>query len=598
MFGSIDIKQVFKSLSVGIVFGLFIQLLGLVICFCLDVSLGSLSHTFYWLGLLLGTFFVNSKSINSRSSVVLSIIINVSVTLLLVLMAKQFYSLNYDGMESHQETIVCLTSGWNPIKDSGFAEAEKFKETYPLLVDSKYAPGGTSLRVGYLLSAVIVKATGSMESGKAINLIYSWMLFVISMWVFLDVFKRKLPSVFLSLLVVLNPISIVQWFSYYADGQLAVVFSALILLIVSSWRSVDVYKTILFCMLALVLAASKLVGIGLVGLIVGVIFLRILYLNRRNTKQLSKIVAGFTLFVGLAIMVGHLSGYYDLKKNDFPFHPARISGILDPEKLDYWIGAEIPGSSKAYPMKGMNRFEQFVASNFSSSNISREKLLWKLPFTVQAEELNTFRGIHTDLRLGAFGPLYGGLLLLALFCFFAYLINVNPRQWDRSMLGILLVLLLPCFFLPTWWARWIPQMWLLPLVLLILGAHASAPNVENRKNARMIDLSASGSTVRFMSKVGLGLMFINSFIVLICNLSGHYREKIQVEGELDEVESWNSPVVMFSHEFLSNRLWLADRGIAFEIVKKPFEDADKIFTRSGTRLKKIDKDLMDYGSDK
>ncbi|MBK8142070.1 MAG: hypothetical protein IPK57_14595, partial [Chitinophagaceae bacterium] len=127
-----------------------------------------------------------------------------------ILIAGFFYDTSADGLVYHQETIYQLKTGWNPVNK--------------ILPDSvnqaiwinHYAKGAE------IPQASIYSMTNRIETGKATNIILlagSFFLTASALSVFGRLTMRKV--LLLSGLLVLNPVTINQLFTYYVDGQLA-----------------------------------------------------------------------------------------------------------------------------------------------------------------------------------------------------------------------------------------------------------------------------------------------------------------------------------------------------------------------------------------
>jgi hypothetical protein len=543
--------------------------------------LNTSSQYLFWASLIVSAFVCHSLILGERGKKLLvngtkQIFTLLALTFLSIYLSSFFRSLNYDGMETHQEKIIALANGWNPIQDPYFHEADI--ENNILLKDCKIVNGGGEFRVNYILSALIYKATGKIETGKTLNFLYLIVYSAISFYVighFLKGFNHGIST----LIAILNPIIIVQLYSYYVDGQLAALYGSILLLCLFLCKERKISTIIAIILLGMILVGTKKVGIGLLGLALPLTFIAIIIRSQRKLKWISITSISSVCIIFVGIFGGEKLGLWD-SSNGFPFTPSRIITLMDSETMDYWLGTEIPGSDRPYPMRGMNRMEQFWASNMSETHILREEIRWKKPFTISQSEFDFLKSIAVDLRMGGFGPLYGGIFLISLLVL-AHQIIFHLKE-SRILLYLLLVLILPCFFLPTWWARWIPFMWLFPLV--IFGYVITKSKIQNLQRLSIIRFGKNSPTLIAISYLGMIIMALNIALVSTSNIYGHINENRNIDQDLHKIESWNTPVVIFTGPFKSNRVWFYERNIPFTMVDHEFEDPKLIFLRTRTQV--------------
>jgi len=141
-----------------------------------------------------------------------------------------------------------------------------------------------------------------------------------------------------------------------------------------------------------------------------------------------------------------------------PFHPyagwTSVVGLESPE---------IFGNN-------MDRVRRLAVSLFSKSEVLPiPSFKLKLPFTFSLDEIQAFA--YPDVRMGGFGPLFSGAIVLSV----AILVVLFWKyRWRLLRAAHLLVLMSLIFisalsFSESWWARYAPQVWMLPLVTAIVG---------------------------------------------------------------------------------------------------------------------------------
>jgi hypothetical protein len=134
------------------------------------------------------------------------------------------------------------------------------------------------------------------------------------------------------------------------------------------------------------------------------------------------------------------------------------------------------------------RLLMLTESLFSQSSNDRQWPRWKIPFTVSKTELEEF--VIPDARIGGFGPWFGGTVILSALAIVLLTVSQlrNPKPpssrrekrqitTDSLRIGcyVLFGLVGSCLVNPAaWWARYVPQLWLVPvIVLLLLRIHQS-----------------------------------------------------------------------------------------------------------------------------
>jgi hypothetical protein len=118
----------------------------------------------------------------------------------------------------------------------------------------------------------------------------------------------------------------------------------------------------------------------------------------------------------------------------------------------------------------LNRVEKLFHSLFSASQDQPDVTRLTAPFTIHRSELAAFR--MPDVRVSEFGPLFGGALILATLI----LVRAWPRapRMAHAVACALALMLLSAGVNPeAWWARWAPQLWLLPAIALVVGFAAA-----------------------------------------------------------------------------------------------------------------------------
>jgi hypothetical protein len=244
---------------------------------------------------------------------------------------------------------------------------------------------------------------------------------------------------------------------------------------------------------------------------------------------LAIVVAGYNPYVTNTIHKGH------------PFYP-----IAGKNKIDAIVHMIPP------PLKNHNTIERFVASTFSQcdnvSEGSSAQLHYKIPFTFSTNEIKVLQS--EGIRLGGFGVLWSGIFLISII---GAVIAIVSRHFEsRKYLMLILFAIVGSVALNpvSWWARFVPQLWLFPvavLTVLLIQQHALW-----KRNA---------------IKSVFALMLANSMIIAAVYLYSAYSNTTKANKVFDELKSRTAPVYVYTDIFSPNTLKLKYHNIPYIEVK-------------------------------
>jgi hypothetical protein len=395
------------------------------------------------------TYFImyNQQLENPREILVFSAFSALVVIGISVLVAGFFYDVTYDGQAYHQETLIQLKNGWNP-----------YYQTLPESVNqalyiNHYAKGAE------ITQSTIYVFSNRIETGKATNLILLAGSFLITLSLILQLGITNLKkSVVLSLLLAFNPITFNQLLTYYVDGQLA---TLLLCFFVAGILVIRQPKTAHLTLLAAVI----IIGVNIK--FTAVVYVALFTLALLGWLLLDKQIAKFKriFFTSLAAgLFGLLIGFNPYVTNtvqyQHPFYP-----LMGKNKIDI-ISYNLPSG-----LEGKSMLNKFLLSNFShTDNIppyQDKKPELKLPFTFNKTDIGN--AWQVDTRIGGFGPMFSGILLLSGLILILFLF-CGAKRSIQKLLYFLLVIAVSVIIIPeSWWARYIPQLWFFPLILLLVS---------------------------------------------------------------------------------------------------------------------------------
>ncbi|MGC8810924.1 MAG: hypothetical protein ACP5Q3_11810, partial [bacterium] len=486
-----------------------------------------------------------------------ALIFLVSSFFISLIISRNFFDLSYDGQAYHQEAIIQLYRGWNPFYEQ--LTSSDCNNMHRWL--NHYSKGV------WFYVTILFAATKDIEAGKLFHL---WLMMA-SFLTTLSFLRRvlrfpRLQAFIISFLVAFNPVSIYQSLSFYLDGQLMSLMVIFIVALAFIFRESKRFYYYLLGMATIVLINIKLTAGIYAGLII-IGFIGILWATSR-LEQLRKTLIWILLsfFLGF-VLIGFNPYVTNTLYKGNPFYPA-----LGTDRSDYTF-PQFPAN-----FIGKNSFTLLFYSIFSKSDNVRgpeKRAYLKIPFTISKEELNAFT--DTNAKQGGFGPLFSGailfsflIIILALFSLHAELKKKRTKNFisiskehsaeqgflTNIYLGLfcLALLLTTCLINPaSSLARFIPQMWLFPIISVLLA------------------YSLKKKFVRFIGHLILLIMILNNFLIgyvyysynlSITNLYNKRLQKLAVESQLNPLHFY------FGHFLSSNTLRFNRFGIIYEVVQK------------------------------
>jgi hypothetical protein len=175
------------------------------------------------------------------------------------------------------------------------------------------------------------------------------------------------------------------------------------------------------------------------------------------------------LFIVAVVVIGYNPYITNTKIYGHPLYPVYGANSVD-----------IISDQSPAEFAGLNRFAKAFRSYFGETdNIlasSGDRIRLKIPLTFSREEVKRLDDF--DLRVAGFGPLFSGFVLLAvaLYGLFAFMAlatggvslgaKFRLRDYPLEIMAALF-LITACSIPEFWWARFSPQLWLIPILLLM-----------------------------------------------------------------------------------------------------------------------------------
>ena len=507
-------------------YNLSITILGIVTSIFILTTVGGLFHIpvnpFYVLiPLIAGCYYIKTQS-TDKMDFLKQILILLILTMLFYFISISVWDFSWDGRSSHIATAILYKNGWLPVYQN-YADFAELCNVY----ERSAFWGNCYLHFTEIVGANIYKITNLIESAKTINFIMLFCLFMYSFVIFKGLFQnKKFIPILMSALLVINPVCICEWFTNDIDLHIYISFTILLLTLIKIERQRETDKKDLFVFVcsSLMLAMTKFTGSMYLFLICSIYF-AYLFLQKRNVKKFIKSV----LVVGGLIAVTGVNPFYtNFRDFGHPFHP-----LFGTNKINI-IDESIP-----YGFQNMSNIERFLRSTFSESVQSmnnavdqaeqmRKPVILKIPFTINIKSfLNTF--CFADVRVGGFGYFWSGILLLSLlFLPFIRFRNKNEKNifWLSESIIIITTLANP----HAWWARYVPQFWLFPILILLFGF--AQENFKNNITKHFKSLLLCLITISIIA---------NCFIIFKQNFMFNIFSTIQMHKSYDYIDSVKKP---------------------------------------------------------
>lgn len=482
--------------------------------------------------------------------VFIKVMIWASVALVISLaLSSLIYDWSWDGQSYHAEGVMLLANGWNPV-------------TQPL-PEGEYAQLlSFSSKGPWVTEATIFQATHSIEAAKGVNLAILIATFGVTFAALSNVPKIKpRPAIYLTFLMVLNPVSIVQIFSFYIDVQLACYITILISLILL----LEFTEPKSMLNLSLMVISILLINIKLNGAVYLVIFV-VGYLgwqlwHRQFKPALNYIrwlAGGFVLGVLIVGYNPYITQYVTQTfQHGNPFYPTQWDGL-------FLITPNTPAN-----LIGKDRFTKMGISLFSASSDSKLEANPKVPFTVSRRELNAF--LSANVRSAGFGPFFSGVLLLCLLTiviFFIY--SRNSFKISLTFFLSAMVVFSSLIVSEGWWARYAPQFWLAPILLTLA--------ITTLRTQRLVQL---------INYFAIGTLAVNVIMICTVYLAYIYPEQMRYQNDMKVIKTWteqNGNLPIYSAEFPITQLRLEESNIPYSEIdpdKCPEEYKQRILPSYG-----------------
>ena len=420
--------------------------------FLFGASVGRLQAT---CGILLALFLLLRQHRGARARW-LSLSCLIAVLAACLFISAVTVDITYDGWAYHQPGVIALSHGWNPVTEPVFgtwwarySRSIGYPSNGPLIDDLSTTVYPKAL---WILGAQAVVWGLPLDAGKYPALL---LIFVVGLTALRALRLRHIPNSWaypLSVLTAFNPVCVVQSTTFYVDGALGSCLAILIF----SLLSYDVTRSGRDLVLALcaALLACNLKFTGPVYTALVLLPFAVGWLLERRVVARGLLICGIAASVLLAASINPY--FTNLRDFGSPVYPLNKWDVMEDQMS--------AGFLEEHSVKKL-----LISLTFSNladrafDNPATDERNFTSPFQSRGfEEFKKFGGT-ADLRIGGFGPFFGITIAVTLLA--ASLLILGPRigiGFAAVALGTLLSIVVNP---QMWWARLVPQMWLLPILV-------------------------------------------------------------------------------------------------------------------------------------
>jgi hypothetical protein len=460
-----------------------------------------------------------------------------AVILSSVFFAGQFYDMSWDGLWYHQTAVFQMANGWNPIYDP-------LHNFTPHLQDwvRHYAKGQWYIALSFY------EILGNIEYAKA----STWIALIASFFAVFAVTNQfglsKSKSIFISIIISLNPVVVFELASYLVDG-LMISFLTIFTAALFSWfkeqNRLNIFLMILSAILTVTTKQTGLVylcfiiaGAGFYIIVTRRELLKNYFYTQSIALLLGIFIFGFNPYVTNTITRGN--PFYPMLGSEK--YPSLAQQGEDP--IEKW---ETP-----HNMMGTSRFTRLAYAIFGRPGAQpyypNTDASFMIPFNLGWDDFSIY--YFHDVRISGFGPLFGVIFLLSAVQLIYLLFK---SQISKLIITIFVITLISSLLISehTWWARYGPQLWWLPAFVLLLNLFQQRTKLNKITN--------------YIFAV---LLIANMFPIYLVHYSWEVDATSKTNEQLKELRQYKNIEVDFQYfaEPFGNRLNAG--GVKFTPVQK------------------------------
>ena len=380
---------------------------------------------------------------------------------LLTALCGSLLDFSWDGNAYHKVAVGLLNHGWNPLYQDPAKIGQPILQGRAPYLWAECYPKAT-----WIFGASIYAMTGNIECGKVYTLVSIFSTFGITLFFLRSLGYGKIFAILFSLAAASNPIALAQFDTFYLDGCLQLLLYILILSLIVSISDIPLgLKHITNALVAscMILCFNiKFTGALFVCLYCSLFFVVwCFYVYFTDKGDFFRRILKKTAFLGIVGFIAAFLAGSSTYITNYIHHGNIGYPLIGKNKIDIM-------SSTAFESR--NRVSNLLYSLFSyQENLewrhAHRKPILKIPFTYSLErEHKIAHEPKTDIRIGAFGPFFSGVLLLSLIFMGVRFIRHPREPASLIMMCLLFAALVLCAILyESWWARYAPYIYYMVL---------------------------------------------------------------------------------------------------------------------------------------
>ena len=367
-----------------------------------------------------------------------------------------YFDLAWDGQWYHQPTIYAMARNWNPLTEPLRAGLSLWAH--------HYAKGP------WYVATAIYETTGHIEWGKCTTLI-AWAAMGLSVFAAgLDWGMRRLHAAAIAAVVALNPVVTSVLVTYLVEGNLTGSLMVAAAAVFSIFRRPQPVVIWVGSMAAILCINAKFTGTVFLCFIFAAGWI---WCALRHRAWLFRYTGGAVLLLILGMGVFGYNPYItNTIHRHHPFYPVCGTAAFPSLAQQGKSGIENIETPKNFLSR--NRLVRLAYATFGRPGNQpyrngpkakpdpNAQLMW--PFTARPADLHSY--CYHETRVAGFGPFFSGALLFG-FGLSVWLL-FQPKA-PRLVLALVALTITGSLLISPylWWARYGPQLWLLPVLPVV-----------------------------------------------------------------------------------------------------------------------------------
>jgi hypothetical protein len=448
-----ELSAIFWSITAILLSFLCLMHLGVLVCFVFKAAVSPfVAPAALLIALAIGYWLAGREWLRSIPQI-LPLAIAIAVVAISMLLAALFFDMSWDGLWYHQTAVYQMAHGWNPLYEPMRGFTVHLQDWL-----RHYAKGP------WYISLALFQITHDIEWSKAAP----WMMLAVTFFAVLaaciDFEMSRGKSAVIAALVALSPVVTCPLATYLVDGLLASYMACFVAATFSYFKRRSPLIVCVIASTAILCINVKFTGLVYLCFISAAAGLYAI-IKRRDVLLNYAVVQIVPYLLGI-FLFGYNPYVTNYVHRGHPFYPLMGTAAYpshdqqgrDPVEL-YETPKNMMGRNALY-----RHFYAIFGRPYNIYDGTDVRLMW--PFDIRWKDVDFF--CYHELRIGGFGPLFSGALIISLVLLAIAMFQPGiPRGIILLFIGTIIVSLM--ISRHTWWARFEPQVWWLPIAAVIAG---------------------------------------------------------------------------------------------------------------------------------